>query len=204
VPEHIVAEFVDKQELCALLSWSRPRLDRTIERDANFPVYARGTGRGAPWKFDPDAVLQYLGVTPLAARQPAGDARGRRAGDSDAAPRSSAPATPIGHRGEATARQKRELLQAMILVDKIKLSRGELYEGSAINQILGEEMASLGAFLNSLPENIIRVFGLPGSLQEPMAALIADERRKFVANVRRRLDAMSVGRRVVSEPDEVA
>ncbi|MBI4695496.1 MAG: hypothetical protein HY749_15880 [Gammaproteobacteria bacterium] len=177
-----MGELVDKQALCAMLKWSRPRLDRTIERDHGFPVQTRGAGRGAAWQFDPDAVLRYLGAEPIPERT----ATAKRRKSATIAP--GAPAhVPVGHRGEATARQKRDLLQAAILADKLKLQRGDLLVAEEIQQALHEEIGTLSRFLTSLPDTVIRALNLPPELAVPMGNLIDEERRRFVGSVRRRL-----------------
>jgi hypothetical protein len=51
---------VGKKDLAAALTWSRMRLDRRLEHDANFPVVAQGTRAGG-WAFDVFAVKTYLG-----------------------------------------------------------------------------------------------------------------------------------------------
>ncbi|QTO19586.1 hypothetical protein [Burkholderia seminalis] len=52
-------EIVGKKALCARLGWSRPALDRRLQRDASFPVLHCGK-QGEPWRFDLPAVIAHL------------------------------------------------------------------------------------------------------------------------------------------------
>ncbi|WP_150123371.1 hypothetical protein [Burkholderia cenocepacia] len=52
-------EIVGKKALCTRLGWSRPALDRRLQRDASFPVLHCGK-QGEPWRFDLPAVIAYL------------------------------------------------------------------------------------------------------------------------------------------------
>ncbi|MBN3848360.1 hypothetical protein G3N58_16200 [Paraburkholderia sp. Ac-20342] len=54
---------IDKKQLCEALGWSRPRLDRRLAEDADFPVLRRGN-RGGGWRFDLGAVIAHLVATP--------------------------------------------------------------------------------------------------------------------------------------------
>ncbi|MBR8303461.1 hypothetical protein KDW49_22390 [Burkholderia dolosa] len=59
-------EIVGKKALCTRLGWSRPALDRRLQRDTSFPVLHCGK-QGEPWQFDLPAVMAYLeaaGSTP--------------------------------------------------------------------------------------------------------------------------------------------
>jgi len=51
---------VNKAEMAGILSCSVPTLDKLIDRHGdNFPIMSRG-GRGVEWKFDPEAVVEFL------------------------------------------------------------------------------------------------------------------------------------------------
>ena len=52
-------EIVGKKALSTRLGWSRPALDRRLQRDASFPVLHCGK-QGEPWRFDLPAVIAYL------------------------------------------------------------------------------------------------------------------------------------------------
>lgn len=65
-----------KKELCEALGWSRPRLDRRLAEDADFPVLQRGN-RGGGWRFELATVIGHLVATSDLA-SPVGDADGRR------------------------------------------------------------------------------------------------------------------------------
>lgn len=168
---------VGKKELCALLKWSRPKLDRKLKEDPHFPVRRFGDQTGG-WEFDPAAVRAYLGVGQVAER-PSAQAPGLQAGGETV--------VPLQHRGEATARQKRDLLQAALLADKIKVSRGELVEAEAITQELTAAISELGQDLNGIPDGFVRRTGLT----DPHYAIVLKEmideaRRTFVTKIRRR------------------
>ena len=53
------AALVNKNQLAAALGWTRPKLDRRIKSDVNFPTKKRGT-RGGGWEFDVSDVRRYL------------------------------------------------------------------------------------------------------------------------------------------------
>lgn len=53
-------KIVGKKELAKILGWSRPKLDRRLRRDANFPIVERGNQR-EHWSFDVVAVRAHVG-----------------------------------------------------------------------------------------------------------------------------------------------
>jgi hypothetical protein len=54
--------LLGKKELCEALGWSRPRLDRRIATDKNFPVLQRGNQSGG-WQFDLTDVVKHLAAS---------------------------------------------------------------------------------------------------------------------------------------------
>lgn len=54
----------DKNRLAGALGWTRPRLDRRLRHDPDFPILARGDRRGG-WEFDLAAVSAHLTAKPV-------------------------------------------------------------------------------------------------------------------------------------------
>jgi hypothetical protein len=75
-------EIVDKKQLCERLGWSRPKLDRRLRADENFPVLRR-SNRSGPWQFDLDAVVAHLEAAGESAERRRMPAAGSRAGMPD-------------------------------------------------------------------------------------------------------------------------
>ena len=156
---------IGKTQLCAELGWSRPKLDRVLERDPRFPVAWRGgTGKGRAWGFDLDAVQDYLKTHPDAAEDTPAipESTGQIAfsgqnpdstGSSDVtkieAPRNAE------HAGERTGRQRRDEAQAALLEDKLRKDRGELVQVEDLRNNLTTVMARLGKGLDALPDAIV-------------------------------------------------
>lgn len=171
---------VGKKELAAELGWSRPRLDRRLNEDPAFPVLSRGDQAGG-WRFDVAAVRRHLGTVP-----PSEAASATRAGKPERrttapaaideaqlrdavkpAPPATAEAFPrrdrrsAHHQGEATARQRKDLADALLREDKLGRERGELVARGELRQLLSATVAQLSRDLDALPETIVRDFALP-------------------------------------------
>lgn len=145
---------LDKAGLCLALGWSKPKLDRRLDGDANFPVRKRGTQAGG-WEFDLSVVLAYLAAEPQKPRRP-----GRPSGaQQEAAEKTESPAArlpAVGHRGEETAKQRRDEAQAALLEDKLKKDRGALVEAEEVRITVGNMLAHLCKGLDSLPDIIVK------------------------------------------------
>lgn len=173
------APAVGKTELCEALGWARSTLDRRLLSDGNFPVRKRGH-RGGGWEFDLAAVKTYLGLaTPAAPLAP-----------TESPPPAPPPAEVISiapraeHQGEATARQRRDSLQAELMADTLRRKRGELVEAAEMRMVLSTVIAKLGQGLNGLPDVLTRRLSLPETAAPVIRQEIEDLRRAMVAELR--------------------
>lgn len=169
------ARVLDKKHLCEALEWSRMKLDRRLETDADFPIKVKG-GPGEPWQFDLDAVLEYLqpegdGFLPVDEEEPAAQSK-------------------VGHSGEATARQRRDAAQAMLLEDKIRRSRGDLVEAGPLKLALAETVQRMSTGLNSMADTLVRRLNLPESALPVIRSELDGIRRQLVVGLR---DVLSDG-----------
>jgi phage terminase Nu1 subunit (DNA packaging protein) len=164
-PSADAARTVGKAELADALGWSRPRLDRTLDRDPKFPVKTRG-GRAGGWVFDLDEVEAYLGIA--VEPEPAEVEEEEPAQVVSLARRRAA---PVEHEGEATARQRREAAQAAWYEDKLREKRGELVKADPLRLSLATAVLKASTRLNALPEILVRRL----NLRPDMAAVIRQE-----------------------------
>ena len=180
---------IGKAALCEMLGWSRPKLDRTISRDSNFPVAQRGSQAGG-WEFNPNAVRAYLNgdaPAPRRADPPAPAAEPQE--EVQEAPEEEG--APVLHRGEKTARERRDVAQAAILEAKLLQTQGELLRVDEVKDVLGLMLAHLAKGLDGLPERIIKRL----QLRTDIALQIRDEidqlRRTMSEDLRSLLDKVS-------------
>jgi phage terminase Nu1 subunit (DNA packaging protein) len=200
------ATRIGKAELAKALRWSRPKLDRRLDEDANFPVIKRGQ-RGGGWEFELAAVLAYLGQPAAAeaapmtkvgkrkvSRRRAAVRPARAAGAGGAGAESGGDALRITgfpavdgagvhHRGESTAAQRLKNAQAAQAEDKLRVSRRELVEAEEMRMVLGTMLAHLGKGLEGLPDTLVRRLGLKEEDGQTMRELIDDLRRNMVADL---------------------
>jgi hypothetical protein len=190
---------IGKAALCEALGWSRPTLDRRLERDASFPVSKRGTRAGG-WEFDLASVRAYLnGDAPIAVTrrppvQKQAPAAPIRAAEierpADVPPEAKytvvppAGTEPVVHTGEQTARQRRDAVQAEILEDKLRRDRGELVVAEQMRHVLSAMLARLGQGLDRLPDQLVERLGLPETSGDAMRGVIDDLRRVMVDETR--------------------
>jgi phage terminase Nu1 subunit (DNA packaging protein) len=182
------SNVVGKGELCALLGWSRPRLDRRLSTDAKFPVKKRGTAAGG-WAFDTAKVLTYLGGgadtdSPKATVKKAVTPATASAPEPDVAPVDDSEEASVEHVPEGTARQRRDAAQAAFLEDKLRLSRGELLERADVLMMVSTMVAHLGKGLDGLPDTITKLLGLPEESGDPIRTLIDKLRVKMATDLR--------------------
>lgn len=177
---------VGKGELCALLGWSRPRLDRRLNTDRKFPVKKRGTAAGG-WEFDAGKVMAYLGAQELPVA-PTAPAPVSSAPDAPPLRNSTATAGGVQHAGESTARQRRDEAQAAMLEDKLRRERGDLVERHELEMVLGTMVAHLGKGLDGLPDMIVKKLGLLEETSDSIRALTDDLRVKMVNDLRTLFD----------------
>ncbi|CAB3759405.1 hypothetical protein [Paraburkholderia solisilvae] len=147
------ASQVGKSALCRLLGWSRPKLDLRLETDAVFPVLQRGA-QGGGWRFDPAAVLDYLqgdiGLEQGMPREP-----GHACDDAASAARQRPAVT---HAGEHSARQRRDVVQAEILEEKLRRDRGELVLTKDVRHITTIMLTHIGKRLDQLGDDLCARF----------------------------------------------
>lgn len=181
---------IGKAALCAALGWTRPRLDRRLESDGSFPVAKRGTRAGG-WEFDLAVVLTYLGIEPSVAAHPQAitSAKGKRATSAPSAePKFTvippAGVEPVVHLGEQTARQRRDLVQAEILEDKLRRDRGELVQVEVMRQVLNTMLAHLGKGLDRLSDRVVERCGLPEEYGDQIRVVTDDLRRAMADELR--------------------
>ncbi|NML43504.1 hypothetical protein HHL11_07075 [Ramlibacter sp. G-1-2-2] len=174
---------VGKAELAEALGWTRPRLDRRLQQDAQFPVQQRGSRAGG-WEFNLAAVLAYLGETQDGARaEPSG--RPQLAGRATAPTEGRRVAAPgVQHHGELTASQRHKLAQARLLEDKLEQSRRALIDAEEMRLVVGTMLAHLGKGLDGLPDAALRRLELPEEARPVLQALVDDLRRNVVADLK--------------------
>jgi hypothetical protein len=193
--------LIGKAALCEALGWSRPTLDRRLDRDASFPVSKRGTRAGG-WEFDLAAVRGYLNgdapkpvvrapkVEKLSVPQ---STKGAPI-DDEPLPEEYAGAKhtvvppagvePVVHSGEQTARQRRDAVQAEILEDKLRRDRGELVIAEQMRHVLTTMLAKLGQGMDRLPDQLVERLGLPEAAGDTIRIAIDDLRRQMVDETR--------------------
>lgn len=179
---------LSKAELCKALGWSKPKLDRRLASDKNFPVRKRGNQSGG-WEFDLPIVMRYLQISADAAPKP-----GRppaKVVQTDSRPAVQLPAAPaaVQHAGEATARQRREFAQARILEDKLARERGELMDTESVRSTISTMLGRFGKALDNLPDQIIKRLGLDDARLNDIRQVIDDMRQAMVADLKALLAA---------------
>lgn len=169
-----------KAELCHAIGWSKPRLDRRLESDPNFPVRKRGTQAGG-WEFDLAVVLAYLGSSTAAPK------RGRppKAVSADVPPAAAKPEPPqpAEHQGEATAKQRRDFWAAAAMEDNVRRKRGELVEAEEMRIVVSNMLAHLSKDLGSLRDSLTRELGLRDDQGEKIDVVVDQLRRSMVAGL---------------------
>jgi len=192
----VTPETIGKAALCAALGWTRPRLDRRLDSDGNFPVAKRGTRAGG-WEFDLAAVRAYLGaepaidapaeapksIKPKSAARPPIDSR-----TPFAEPKFTvvppAGVEPVAHTGEQTARQRRDAVQAEILEDKLRRDRGELVQVEVMRQVLNTMLVHLGKGLDRLSDQVVERCRLPEEYADQIRGVTDDLRRAMADELR--------------------
>jgi hypothetical protein len=163
--------FIGKLELCKILGWSRPRLDRVLDRDQNFPVHSRGTRKGG-WLFNPAEVQRYLGSEKT---------------QSVATPNTTYPiVTPehTEHLGERTARQRRDLAQAAIMEAKVLQAQGSLVKADDLRETLGFMLHNLAKAMDALPDRLLKKLNVSADKMRLIRDEIDGMRRAMVNDLR--------------------
>ncbi|CAB3759401.1 hypothetical protein [Paraburkholderia solisilvae] len=115
-------EIVDKKQLCERLGWSRPKLDRRLRTDENFPVLWR-SNRSGPWQFDLDAVVAHLEAAGESAERRWMPAAGSRAGMPD----------------DVSGELRRELSEMRALRQAVEALLMQLGAGAKVGSAVAEE-----------------------------------------------------------------
>jgi phage terminase Nu1 subunit (DNA packaging protein) len=179
---------VGKAELAAAIGWTRPRLDRRLDQDPNFPVKKRGTRAGG-WEFDLPAVLAYLAgaeaPAPAKAAKKSKAEPKKAAPDAQVLPYEGVPDAPgISHRGESTASQRLKNAQAARVEDGLRKDRRELVEAEEMRIVLGTMLARLGKGLDSLPDMVTKRLGLQEEASDVIRTMVDELRGAMVADLR--------------------
>lgn len=181
-----------KKELAEALGWNRPKLDRRLDADPNFPILARGTRAGG-WQFDLAAVRAYLDGSE-APRRPAAAPKPKRANRTVAVadpvptvlpPASDQPSGPAKHQGEATAKQRKDTVQSAILEDKLALSRGQLVEAEEMRTVISTMLAHLASGLEGIPVLLIKRLNLSEDDLPVLREIVDDLRAQMVQDLRK-------------------
>ncbi|WP_322055637.1 hypothetical protein [Burkholderia cenocepacia] len=185
---------IGKAALADALGWTRPKLDRRLDSDGSFPILKRGTRAGG-WEFDLGAVRAYLAGESAGSSRPAAKAAARAANADPAAspypdaryvvlpPASAVPppgVEPVAHSGEQSARQRRDLVQAEILEDKLRRDRGELVQAEVMRQVITKMLVHLGKGMDRLADQVVEKLGLPEESAEAIRDLTDDLRTTMV------------------------
>lgn len=180
--------LVGKTALCEALGWTRPKLDRRLDSDENFPIAQRGTRAGG-WAFDLAAVRAYLEGGSRKPTAKSGEPFDQR---SDPAPSKNpypgakysvvppAGVPPIEHTGEQTARQRRDAVQAEILEDKLRRDRGDLVQAEVMRQVITKMLVHLGKGMDRLADQVVEKLALPEESADSIRELTDDLRTTMV------------------------
>lgn len=180
---------VGKRDLCAVLGWARSKLDHRLKTDPGFPCVRKGDQSGG-WEFDPAAVRAHLAGRPsIAARaldsvqlkDTIAPARQRSSPEPRAShARSSAPTRrSADHKGEATARQRKDGAQADMIELKLGVERGRYVDVEHMRQCVTMLVVHFAKALDVMPENLARDLELPDTAVSAI--------RKFMDDVRTQL-----------------
>ncbi|NUB12535.1 hypothetical protein GAY28_07310 [Azospirillum brasilense] len=185
--------MLGKKELAEALGWNRPKLDRRLEADPNFPILARGTRAGG-WQFDLAAVRAYLDGSEAPRRPAAAAAKPKRAYRTAAVadpvptvlpPVPDQPSGPAKHQGEATAKQRKDTVQSAILEDKLALSRGQLVEAEEMRTVISTMLAHLASGLEGIPVLLIKRLNLSEDSLPELREIVDDLRAQMVQDLRK-------------------
>lgn len=180
--------LIGKSALCEALGWTRPRLDRRLNSDENFPIAHRGSAGGG-WQFDLAAVRAYLEG---GSRKPS--AKSGKPFDQRTDPKAStnpypgakysivppAGVPPVEHAGEQSARQRRDLVQAEILEDKLRRDRGDLVQAEVMRQVITKMLVHLGKGMDRLADQVVERLALPEESADSIRELTDDLRTTMV------------------------
>lgn len=174
--------MIGKAELAKALGWSRPRLDRRLDTDQFFPVEKRGTKSGG-WQFDLAKVKAYL--DPPAVAKPIGQVIDTAQLRDTVKPPAPSPAVkPATHRGEGTARQRKDEADAALKELKLQQLKEETVPRAEVTATVANALALLGKALDGLPDAIAKMLGLPENSVPIIREMVDDFRRECAGNLR--------------------
>lgn len=179
---------IGKKELALALGWSRPKLDRRLSVDPNFPVETRGDQAGG-WAFNLSRVTAYLqGGTPAPKKAAPPKTNGKSSSAIDAKQLADqvkppparqpvvAPRRSADHRGESTARQRVDTARAEILEIKAGKERDRFVEAEDVRRTIETMLTHLGNALNGMPDAIVKLFGLQPDAEAILREMFDDLR----------------------------
>lgn len=178
--------LIGKAALCEALGWTRPKLDRRLDSDENFPIAQRGTRAGG-WAFDLSAVRAYLGGGGREDKSRAPATRQKSEPEAvnpypgakfSVVPPVGVP--PIEHLGEQSARQRRDAVQAEILEDKLRRDRGDLVQAEVMRQVITQMLVHLGKGVDRLADQVVEKLGLQEESADSIRELTDDLRTTMV------------------------
>lgn len=198
------AGTIGKAALAALLRWGRPRLDRRLEADAQFPVVKRGDQSGG-WEFDPAAVKAYLDGAPSPERSPPAIDQAQLR-DAVARPASSPeqPRRSAYHQGEATAKQRYDSARADREEIKALLEAGDLVDKTRTATVVTTMLARLGKGFDGLPEAIRSRLDLPDENRAVIREMCDELRINAVGDLREIFTPTTEADAAVSNASEAA
>jgi phage terminase Nu1 subunit (DNA packaging protein) len=164
-------QTLGKKELCKALGWNRPKLDRVLKRDENFPIISRGDQSGG-WCFDLEAVQKYL----------AGDTKPPHQEDGVSVPPAQPGRRSAYHQGEASAKQRKDSAEADFREIKVAELAGDLVPKAQVEQVLSTLIVHLANELDGLPEQIVKACGIPFEATEGIRKKIDLFRANIVAD----------------------
>jgi phage terminase Nu1 subunit (DNA packaging protein) len=167
--------IIGKAALAEALGMSAPTLDALLRRHPDLPVAFRGT-RGIAWRFDLEAVQQFL----LALKAAKADAATRRAAQAEQC------SDEVGATRAAarTPRHRLALARAQRVERELAVKTGALAPTSEVRQALTAAFACLQRDLRSFLRALAREHHWPDAVLRRHEAELARMQRAYVAEMR--------------------
>lgn len=182
------AQVVGKKQLCEIIKWARPTLDKRLAQDPLFPVLSRG-GPGGGWAFDVAKVMRYLeGASAARIEEPAED---------EERVVTFRPAGQTQTKAEESASARLKAAQAALSEDKLRRARGELIEAAPTSQVLAELMVNLRSELLNIPDQVGRDLDLSDRAIALMKRQVENALRTAVRTLKQKLAETAI------PPDDV-
>lgn len=176
--------LVNKSQLATILKCSLPFIATLLEDYPDLPVVTRG-GRGTEWVFDAGEVTAYLEQRRAAERLEAD--RQAELRKQYSLPIDDAPELQAGQ--GLTPKQRRDIAGARLIERKLAQETGQLVTKSELRMALTTMLGAFGRFLDTLPGQIGRHHGLPDEVVASIRRRIDEQRRIFVEEAKRLLQA---------------